>query len=217
MFKNKNFIKLLIIVILSVSLLFAVGCKKSKKSNNGEPSYVLSHMEITLQVGQSQQIDVLRTDNKTVTETVVWEIRNGDTASVENGLVLGKTPGTTYLDVIIGNDEIQLSCVIKVVNPMQPEPVLSLENIAKLDGTYTLTLYKGSTYTLIPALRLDGEVVETAEFIVSTSATELSISGTTISADQACENVEVVVSCEYGEQELSLTVCVSVYDLGGVE
>lgn len=215
MFKTKNFIKLVVVILLSITVLFSFGCKKSTSSTKGKTTYVLSQVEITLQVGQTQQIEVLRSDNKPVTDPIEWEILNLNVATVDsNGLITAKIPNTTYLNVTVG--EQTLVCKIIVVNPSLPAPVLSLDGLMSDDGVYEINLWKGGSYQLNPVLRMDGTIVESAEISVTTTSDKISVSNTTINADDVCENAVVTVSCEYAGASLSLTVYVSVSEIGGV-
>ena len=215
MFKGKNFIKLVVVILLSITVLFSFGCKKSTSSTKGKTTYVLSQIEITLQVGQTQQIEVLRSDNKPVTDPIEWEILNLNVATVDsNGLITAKIPNTTYLNVTVG--EQTLVCKIIVVNPSLPAPVLSLDGLMSNDGVYEINLWKGGSYQLNPVLRMDGTIVESAEISVTTTSDKISVSNTTINADDVCENAVVTVSCEYAGASLSLTVYVSVSEIGGV-
>jgi hypothetical protein len=84
------------------------------------------------------------------------------------------------------------------------------------DGVYEINLWKGGSYQLNPVLRMDGTIVESAEISVTTTSDKISVSNTTINADDVCENAVVTVSCEYAGASLSLTVYVSVSEIGGV-
>ncbi len=215
MFKNKNLIKLVVVILLSITVLFTFGCKKPTSSTKGKITYVLYQVEITLQVGQTQQIEVLRSDNKPVTDPIEWEILNLNVATVDNnGLITAKTPNITYLNVIVGEQKLQ--CKIIVQNPSIPSPVLSLDGLMDNDGVYEINLWRGGSYQLIPVLRNDGTIVENAEISVTTTSDKISVSNTTINADNVCENAVVTVNCEYEGTSLSLTVYVSVSEIGGV-
>ena len=208
--KTRFSIKSVIAVMLALLTITLVGCAKDADngSKNKKSVYLLSEVSLSLEVGQNKLVEVLRRDGKQVEETATWEILNSKVAVVENGVVTALLPGETKITVSIGEEEMSLT--VKVTNTMNAVATLELDNLFPIEGKYELNLLKGSSLTLEPVVKLDGEVKSDAVVMVTTEDAGVSIAGATLTAEQACVGAVVKVSCNYLNQELLIEIIVNV-------
>lgn len=201
--------KLLSVVLALALTLFGVfvgACTPStgEQSSGTSYQYALNELSVTLGVDESFELQVLGGDGS---EEIKWTTDNVSVAKVTNGVVTGIAPGKANIRVSVGGKTLQ--CQVTVSFEYHNAVYLTLENELSVDGKYYLTLLKGESYLLSPAL-IDGEKVENASFLLASESVALQISGLEVQAAAAVENAELTVSCTYEQQEYAVSVFVTV-------
>lgn len=208
MHKNK-FLSIVLAVVFSLCIVCFGACKKAEEQPSvDEPTtYALNELSIALNVDETFQLQVLGADEN---EEIKWTTDNASVAKVVDGVVTGVAPGKANVRATI--DGKSLICKIVVSFAYDNAVYLTLENEIEVDGSYYLTLLKGETYTLSPAL-IDGEKVEDVRFIVQCENVALEILETTIKAVSIVENAKITVSCNYGQKEYKINVFLTVKEV----
>ena len=200
--------RMILSTIVAVCCMGFVAC--SDETENEEPVKeethvcVLSEMEISVGVDESTTLQVLGNDLGLAVE---WYSSNVNIATVENGVVVGVTPGMTSVIAQVG--EQKLTCEVTVSFVYDNVAYVTLQGEIETENGYALQLLKGSSYTLSPAL-IDGEKVENVSFAMSCQTSALTIQGTTITANALVENEQVIISCAYNGETYQLVVLVTV-------
>ncbi|HOH58502.1 MAG TPA: leucine-rich repeat protein [Bacilli bacterium] len=96
---KKTFKVLGTIILVFFVTFFSYGCKEKLKLS-------LEKNEVTIALGENLLVDVL----SETSEKIVWETEDASIATVENGVIVGVSKGTTYITVTSGD----LSAKIKV-------------------------------------------------------------------------------------------------------
>ena len=202
---KKNFLNVVIALMLTLLCLFVGACVPSTGGTSGEVyPYVLNELSISLGVDETFELQVLGSDGS---EEVKWTTDNPNVAKVANGIVSGIAPGKANIRVLVGGKTLQ--CQVTVSFKYHSAVYLTLENEILVGGNYYLTLLKGESYFLSPAL-IDGKKVENVSFTLTSENETLQISETEVLGTAEIENAELTVSCIYEQQEYTVKVFVTV-------
>lgn len=131
--KNKGIIiALLLITVIGITafLLF---------SNKVKVNEIVINDYISLYVDERKVISIKILPEDAVDKEVIWQSENNDIAIVEDGVVEGKTPGTTKVKVSLTNNKVTSECVIQVLERTVDKIELDKEEV---------NLTKGNTITL---------------------------------------------------------------------
>lgn len=184
----KKFIKILVIALslLMLAVGFA-GCKEDGEKG-GEPptTYTLSALRKTIALDSEYQLSVVGLEEG---ETVVWASQNVSFATVtDDGLVKGVGVGQTTITARVNDQILECQIIVEIVL----ENFLEITLPGEVDEYINLAV--GDEYTFAP--ELSGEVSQAVNFTISCDSSAVSISGLTVTAVSAAENVAITVSCD---------------------
>ena len=191
-------------LFIIATCLFGVACQSSSSQNGAEkPTYVLNQPVLELSIGESFTLSVLSSNDSAVTaqfSSAIPQIASVD----ENGKVTANKVGETKITAVVSGQT--LSCIVRVSVKLQAVPELILQGMKKTGESYSLTLIKGTEYSVNPVLRADGETLSVQITATSDNAQSVKIENNVITAVAVAENVKITFCCVY-ENETFETVC----------
>ncbi len=192
------------ILMLAIGLC-GVACNSASSSSNSEekPTYVLNQPLLELNVGETFALCVLSSEDKTV--AAQFSSTMPEIASVAaNGEVTANKIGETKITASVNGQT--LTCIVRISVKMQAVPELVLQGMRKTGDNYSLTLMKGTQYTVNPTLRADGESLSVEITATSDTPQSVKIENNVITAQGVAENVKLTFRCTY-EAETYETIC----------
>ena len=140
--KKIAFIAIIFCVLLIIIVLVAKGCSNSNKNNNNDyntsASVVISHKNLTLEVGEQINLsaDVLNT--KEVNPVIIWMSDDTEIADVnDDGVVTANKEGSTIIRASYG--DIQEECSIVVTSNAS-----EIQSIKIVQGDFVLKKGRGT-------------------------------------------------------------------------
>ena len=202
-------ISLFTIIICIMMCFCSCTDKNNSADNESSPTteitekWGLNAESLTLSIGDTYQLSVVGD----YVGTIVWVSEDHNVVTVENGLLVAKSIGSCAVWAFSDNHFAKCEVTSNII--YEGIPQFLIDNVRMEAGEYTLNLLQGDTFELVPYIYVNGEK-KTVDVTVSCQATALTISGTTITATQTADNVEVVLSCVYEEETYTVTCFVTV-------
>ena len=154
-------------------------------------SIELNHTNLSLVIGQSQTLTVVKVFPENATDkSVRWTSSNTFVAGVEsNGTVTAITAGTTDITATVGG--VTATCRVNVSNPVVPVASISLDRT-------TLTLEIGQTYPLTATVKPDNATNKTVSWSSSnTSVVTVDNSGKVTARSAGSANITAAAGSSY--------------------
>ena len=112
-------------ILVILSLIFAVGCKKDK--DVAVTGVTLNEDKVTLTVDETATLTATVVPEDATNKTVTWTSSHSNVATVENGIVTAKEKGTTTITVTTKDGGFSATCEVTVM-PKGPVEVGMLIN-----------------------------------------------------------------------------------------
>ena len=206
----KKLLKVLVAMILGVCCFTACGGGEMQESSSSssevkqENTIEFVNNEITLQVGESLQLEVVTSKPNVY---VFWSARDAHVATVsDSGVVTAIAEGQTICYAEFGGKSAM--CLVKVV-PKGVEPVLS---ISAPYAENAVTIYKGETLQMAIMVKLGDTVVEDAQIEYSVASEIASVTNGILSADGVGETT-ITATVEYNGQTATTTISVTIVEV----
>ena len=206
----KKLLKVLVAMLLGVCCFTACGGGAEQESSSSssevkqENTIEFVSNEITLQVGESLQLEVVTSKPNVY---VFWSARDTHVATVsDSGVVTAIAEGQTICYAEFGGKSAM--CLVKVV-PKGVEPVLS---ISAPYAENAVTIYKGETLQMAIMVKLGDTVVEDAQIEYSVASEIASVTNGILSADGVGETT-VTATVEYNGQTATTTISVTIVEV----
>ena len=206
----KKLLKVLVAMLLGVCCFTACGGGEMQESSSSssevkqENTIEFVNNEITLQVGESLQLEVVTSKPNVY---VFWSARDAHVATVsDSGVVTAIAEGQTICYAEFGGKSAM--CLVKVV-PKGVEPVLS---ISAPYAENAVTIYKGETLQMAIMVKLGDTVVEDAQIEYSVASEIASVTNGILSADGVGETT-VTATVEYNGQTATTTISVTIVEV----
>ena len=206
----KKLLKVLVAMLLGVCCFTACGGGAEQESSSSssevkqENTIEFVNNEITLQVGESLQLEVVTSKPNVY---VFWSARDAHVATVsDSGVVTAIAEGQTICYAEFGGKSAM--CLVKVV-PKGVEPVLS---ISAPYAENAVTIYKGETLQMAIMVKLGDTVVEDAQIEYSVASEIASVTNGILSADGVGETT-ITATVEYNGQTATTTISVTIVEV----
>ena len=111
-------------ILVILSLIFAVGCKKEKDIKENDvsvTSVTLNENKITIVVEETATLTATVYPDNADNKTVRWTSSDESVAEVANGLIAAKKVGTTIITVITEDGNYTAKCTVTVLPPLWVE------------------------------------------------------------------------------------------------
>ena len=206
----KRLLSVLVATLLGVCCFTACGGGEGQESSsssgevNQENTIEFVDNEITLQVGESLQLEVVTSKPNVY---VFWSARDTHVATVsDNGVVTAIAVGQTICYAEFAGKSAM--CLVKVVSK-EAEPVLSIS--ALYEGN-SVTIYKGDTLPMSIIVKLGDTIVEDAQIEYSVASEIVSVADGILSADGVGETT-ITAMVEYNSQTATTTISVTIVEV----
>lgn len=152
--KNTNWIiKIIFGLILVISLYLIIsGITDNNESNNPsneivETGLLVNPSNIKLEIGEEQQITATITPPNATYQNLTWESGNSNIVTVDNGKVVGISPGSTIIKVTT-----EKANIVRIINVTVSNKIVEVTEIKPLESN--IELFIGDTkkieYTVLP-------------------------------------------------------------------
>ncbi len=211
----KKILSCILTVLLGLCCLAACnGGGESSSSSTGTESGNTNNLhitqnEVTLSVGESVQLEAT-IDMENV--YIFWSVRDENVASVsDDGVITGVAEGETICYASFGGEKAM--CLVKVLGE-SAKPLLS----ATTPYTDGITLFVGDTFDPLITVKLGDAVFNDAQIEYAVAEAEADVVGVEdgVIVARGSGNATVSVKVTYEEQTVSLSLAVSVLELGAV-
>ncbi len=204
----KKLLSVLVAMLLGVCCFTACGGKTQESSNNSsevkqENTIEFVNNEITLQIGESMQLEVVTSKPNVY---VFWSVRDASVASIsDDGVVTAIAEGQTICYAEFAGKSAM--CLVKVVSK-GVEPVLS---ISASYAENSVMMYKGETLSMSITVKLGDTVVEDAQVEYAVASGIASVTNGILSADEVGETT-ITVTAKYNGQTATTTIAVTIVE-----
>lgn len=204
----KKLLSVLVAMLLGVCCFTACGGKTQESSNNSsevkqENTIEFVNNEITLQIGESMQLEVVTSKPNVY---VFWSVRDASVASIsDDGVVTAIAEGQTICYAEFAGKSAM--CLVKVVSK-GVEPVLS---ISASYAENSVMMYKGETLSMSITVKLGDTVVENAQVEYAVASNIASVTNGILSADEVGETT-ITVTAKYNGQTATTTIAVTIVE-----
>ncbi len=203
----KKLLSVLLAMLLSVCCFTACGGKTQDSSSGSEQkkenTIEFVDNEITLQVGESLQLEVVTSKPNVY---VFWSVRDPQVATIsDSGVVTAIAEGQTICYAEFAGKSAM--CLVKVV-AKGVEPVLSVS--ASYAGN-SITLYKGDTLSMSVTVKLGDTVIEDAQVEYAVASEIASVSNGILSAEAVGETT-IAVMVEYNGKTATTTIALTIVE-----
>ncbi len=213
---KKKLLCMLLVGCMSLGAGALSACGEDTPANGGNGGndgvkieYALSEVEVKVKVGETFALELLSSADE-ITETPVWNTENAKIAKVsQEGVITGIALGKTRITVEIGGTTI--AALVEVVEILSAVPQILLEGEFAGENGYEFTLLVGESYELTPVLVADSKI-DGVSFTVTSAATSVAVSGTTLTGAAVATDVEITLSCTYQGENYEITATVDVVE-----
>ena len=197
-------------MILGVCCFTACGGGSEQESSSSssevkqESTIEFVNNEITLQVGESLQLEVVTSKPNVY---IFWSLRDTHVATIsDGGVVTAIAEGQTICYAEFAGKSAM--CLVKVV-PKGVEPVLS---ISAPYAENAVTIYKGETLQMAITVKLGDTVVEDAQVEYAVASEIASVTDGILSADGVGETT-ITATVAYNGQTATTSISVTIVEV----
>ncbi|MBQ7236449.1 MAG: hypothetical protein IJX03_04775 [Clostridia bacterium] len=187
---------ILTFVIMSV-LTFSLACKPSSESQE-EILLDINKASANILLYQTETLSVAYNGNS----NLVWSVENSDIVSVDNGKIIAKAVGSTF--VTVTDSDLSDQCLVTVL-PLNEDKFDIDIDVANV------SLYVGDTHKITANLQYDGKSLTNVSYeYLTMDDSKVSVNSSGLINAIALGQTSIVVRATYYEFSISKTVNVSI-------